>query len=116
MEEVSLRARSKLSSELSRVLKAALGPLEASVEGNKAVIRNASDKPVFIERLSVLYYYTVNAPDGKVIRRRGEETVLERKELKPNEILNVKFDVDIAGLKAVLVVSDEVKSYEALLK
>ena len=93
-----------------------LGPLKIIFENSKVTVINDSERPVFVEKLVLEYYYTVYMPDGRVARRRGEEVVLEKKELKPNEILKFDMEVKVAGAKAVILEGTELKTYEVAVE
>ncbi|NPA84558.1 MAG: hypothetical protein GXO07_00960 [Crenarchaeota archaeon] len=93
-----------------------LGPLKAIFDGPRVIVVNDSEEPVFVEKLVLEYYYTVYMPDGRAVRRRGEEVVLEKKELKPGESLRFDMEVEVVGAKALILEGTQLKSYEVVIK
>ena len=93
-----------------------LGPLKVIFEGSKVTVVNDSDRPVFVEKLALEYYYTVYMPDGRVARRRGEEVVLEKKEIKPNEVFRFDMEVEVVGAKATILEGTQLRTYEVVLE
>ncbi len=97
-------------------MEARLGPLKAIIEGSKVTLINEGEEPVYVERVELEYYYTVYMPDGRVARRRGSEKVLEKKTIKPGEVLKFDMGVQVSGIKALVLEGEELKSYEVVIE
>ena len=84
-----------------------VGNLVINIAGQHLEISNESEIPCEIIDLKVGYYYRVVMPNGKVVRRRAFDQLLDHKIVKPGATLKSTFDIDIASLKVVAICNNK---------
>ncbi len=84
-----------------------VGPLLVEVNGEIIKVKNIGGEPCTINELRIEYVYTVTLPDGRNVRRRGSELIIQQRVINPKEEITSNFEVPIAGFKIIFVCGNE---------